>query len=94
MNNKEARKAIENEDYRSLVGLEVQVDDLEKMLRENGFQKTDRGKDNFMYETVASNPMYSIAVLEAEKNRSNYIFTVEQENGVPLVVGEKVIDNE
>lgn len=89
MDNKEARKAIENEDYRSLAGFEVQIDDLEEMLRENGFEETNRGRDGFMYETVAENPMYSIAVLEAEKDGLGYLFTVEQQNGVPIIVGSQ-----
>lgn len=92
MDNKEAKEAIKNEDYRSLGGLEVQVDDLEEILQENGFEETDRGNDGRMYETVAENPMYSVAVLEAEKDGQGWLFTVEQEKGVPLIVGVKESD--
>lgn len=92
MDNKEAKEAIENEDYRSLRGLEVQVDDLEEIFRENGFEETNRGDDGLMYETVAENSMYSVAVLEAEKDGQSWLFTVEQENGVPLIVGVKESD--
>lgn len=92
MDNEEVRKAIENEDYRSLMGLEIGVDDLEEILRENGFEETNRGADGLTYETVAENAVYSVSVLEAEKDDQSWLVTVEQENGVPIVVGVKESD--